>query len=169
MQKQTAFWLGISSCPDVMILDEPVDGLDPVMRKNVWKIIMQDVAERGTTILISSHNLRELEDVCDHVGIMNNGEVVLEKSLDDVKGNIHKVQLAFENDFPTELEIELDIMHRENVGRVHMVILRGEANEIKERINKYNPMICDIIPLTLEEVFIYELGGMGYEFENILI
>ena len=169
MQKQTAFWLGISSCPDVMILDEPVDGLDPVMRKNVWKIIMQDVAERGTTILISSHNLRELEDVCDHVGIMNNGEVVLEKSLDDVKGNIHKVQLAFENDFPTELEIELDIMHRENVGRVHMVILRGEANDIKERINKYNPMICDIIPLTLEEVFIYELGGMGYEFENILI
>lgn len=169
MQKQTAFWLGISSCPDVMILDEPVDGLDPVMRKNVWKIIMQDVAERGTTILISSHNLRELEDVCDHVGIMNNGEVVLEKSLDDVKGNIHKVQLAFENDFPTELEIELDIMHRENVGRVHMVILRGEVNEIKERINKYNPMICDIIPLTLEEVFIYELGGMGYEFENILI
>lgn len=169
MQKQVAFWLGICACPKVMILDEPVDGLDPVMRKNVWKIILQDVAERGTTVLISSHNLRELEDVCDHVGIMHQGKVVLEKTLDDVKGNIHKIQVAFSGEFPEELQNSLDILHIETVGRVHLVIVKGDSNKIKQTVAEFNPLICDILPLTLEEVFIYELGGMGYEFENIIL
>ena len=113
MQKQAAFWLGISACPDVMILDEPVDGLDPVMRKNVWRLMLQDVAEREMTVLVSSHNLRELEDVCDHVGIMHQGRVVLEKALDDVKGNIHKIQLAFEGEMPAELSNTINILHTE--------------------------------------------------------
>ena len=169
MQKQVAFWLGICACPKVMILDEPVDGLDPVMRKNVWKIVLQDVAERETTVLVSSHNLRELEDVCDHVGIMHRGKVVLEKELDDMKGNIHKIQLAFEEDFPPELRRTVNILHTENIGRVHMIIAKGDSAEIKEKIAAYSPIICDVLPLTLEEVFIYELGGMGYEFENILL
>lgn len=169
MQKQVAFWLGISARPDVMVLDEPVDGLDPVMRKNVWRIVLQDVAERDMTVLVSSHNLRELEDVCDHVGIMHEGRVVLEKELDDVKGNIHKIQLAFKDGFPEGLRDTIDILHSENVGCVHMVIVRGDGDAIKAKISKYEPMICDIIPLTLEEVFIYELGGMGYEFEKIIL
>jgi len=167
MQKQVAFWLSISAQPDIMLLDEPVDGLDPVMRRNVWKIIMQDVAERGTTVLISSHNLRELEDVCDHVGIMHQGRVVLEKALDDVKGNIHKVQVAFEGDTP-EME-NLEIVHSEKYGSVNILIIKGDGNEIMEKMNGYSPIICDILPLTLEEVFIYELGGLGYEFENIIL
>lgn len=169
MQKQVAFWLGICTCPELMILDEPVDGLDPVMRRNVWRVIMQDVAEYETTVLISSHNLRELEDVCDHVGIMHRGKIVLEKSLDDLKGNIHKLQLAFEGDFPEEITKEIEILHRQTSGRVHMLITKGDIGKINETLSRYNPILSDAIPLTLEEVFIYELGGMGYDFENIII
>lgn len=169
MQKQVAFWLGICTCPDIMILDEPVDGLDPVMRRNVWSLVLSDVAERGTTVLISSHNLRELEDVCDHVGIMFGGKVVLQKSLDDVKGNIHKVQTAFDKPLPKDLESKLDILHKSEFGSVVTLIVKGDSEQIKNIINKYNPLILDILPLTLEEVFIYELGGLGYEFENIIL
>jgi len=169
MQKQVAFWLSICAMPKLMILDEPVDGLDPVMRRNVWRLMLQDVAERETTVLVSSHNLRELEDVCDHVGIMHKGQVVLEKALDDVKGNIHKVQLAYKEEFPKVLNEAIDILHTETYGSVSMVIVKGKAEEVMEKIKYTNPLICDILPLTLEEVFIYELGGMGYEFENIIL
>lgn len=169
MQKQVAFWLALCTMPEVMILDEPVDGLDPVMRRNVWKLMLQDVAERGTTVLVSSHNLRELEDVCDHVGIMHKGKLVLEKALDDVKGNIHKVQIAFNGGMPEILAESLNILHKEQFGSVSMLIVRGNSDEILKNINYAKPLICDILPLTLEEVFIYELGGMGYEFENIIL
>ena len=130
---------------------------------------MQDVAEYETTVLISSHNLRELEDVCDHVGIMHEGQIVLEKSLYEIKGNIHKIQLAFEEGFPAGLKESIEVLNIESTGRVHMLIVRGETKEIESNIKAFNPLICDMIPLTLEEVFIYELGGMGYEFENIIL
>lgn len=169
MQKQVAFWLGICTKPRVMILDEPVDGLDPVMRRNVWGLVLSDVAENGTTVLISSHNLRELEDVCDHVGIMFNGKTVLQKSLDDMKGNIHKLQAAFSDEMPQELLNKLDILHSTEFGSVITLIVRGDASEIKKLVGGYKPLIADILPLTLEEVFIYELGGMGYEFESIIL
>lgn len=169
MQKQVAFWLSICTMPKLMLLDEPVDGLDPVMRRNVWKLMLQDVAENGTTVLVSSHNLRELEDVCDHVGIMHKGRIVLEKALDDVKGNIHKVQLAYKEEFPKVLNEALDILHYEQFGSVSMIIVKGKSEEILTKIGYTKPLICDILPLTLEEVFIYELGGMGYEFENIIL
>ena len=95
MQKQAAFWLALSAMPDYLILDEPVDGLDPVMRRQVWSLMMGDVAERGTTVLVSSHNLRELEDVCDHVGIMDHGHVLLERSLAQLQDNMVKLQVVF--------------------------------------------------------------------------
>ena len=170
MQKQVAFWLGLSSQPDVMILDEPVDGLDPVMRRNVWKLMLQAVAEKDMTVLVSSHNLRELEDVCDYVGILHEGKVVIEKSLDDIRGNIHKLQVAFsDRSFPDVLDTRLEILNKTGFGSVNMLIVKGEAEEILSAVNEYNPVVCDILPLTLEEVFIYELGGMGYEFETILL
>lgn len=169
MQKQVAFWLSICAMPKIMLLDEPVDGLDPVMRRNVWRLMLQDVAERNMTVLVSSHNLRELEDVCDHVGIMHNGKIVLEKALDDVKGNIHKIQTAFADKFPETLDNSLEILHKEQFGSVYMMIVKGDSAKITNTIMQENPLICDILPLTLEEVFIYELGGMGYEFENIII
>lgn len=173
MQKQVAFWLGISAQPDVMILDEPIDGLDPVMRRNTWRLVLNEVAERGMTVLISSHNLRELEDVCDHVGIMFGGKMVIEKSLDDVKGNIHKIQIAFAKEGSDEklalFTSNLELLHESRMGSVASLIVKGDMEDIKNIAAQYSPVVFDIIPLTLEEVFIYELGGMGYEFENILI
>ena len=164
MQKQAAIWLALCTNPEILILDEPVDGLDPVMRKNIWSLIMQAVCDREMTVLVSSHNLRELEDVCDHVGMVHKGKVVLEKALDDVKGSIHKVQTAFEGEFPTELESKLNILNRTSFGSVVTLIVRGEEDSIRKVVGEQSPLILDILPLTLEEVFIYELGGLGYEF-----
>ena len=168
MKKQAAFWIGISCQPEIMILDEPVDGLDPVMRKAMWGVVLEKVAEGNLTVLVSSHNLRELEDVCDHVGIMHEGKVVIEKSLDDVKGNIHKLQLAFDGEIPEELKNELSVLKESKMGSVSLLIARGTAEELKEKAEKYNPLILDILPLTLEEIFIYELGGMGYVVKNVI-
>ncbi len=169
MQKQVAFWLGICTMPQLMVLDEPVDGLDPVMRRRVWNLILQDVAENKTTVLISSHNLRELESVCDHVGILHQGKIVIEKKLDDIKSDIHKLQLAFKGDMPAALLEKLQPMHTSAFGSVHMVIARGSLEALTACIRAYDPLIMDILPLTLEEVFIYELGGMGYAFQDILL
>lgn len=167
MQKQVAFWLGLCTKPDIMILDEPVDGLDPVMRRSTMKLVLAEVEARDMTVLISSHNLRELEDVCDYVGIMHKGKIVIEKALDDIKGNIHKIQVAFRNGLPEDLDTKLEVLKCENFGSVYNIIVKGE--NAQDIINSYEPLVCDIIPLSLEEVFIYELGGMGYEFESIII
>lgn len=169
MQKQVAFWLGIAIMPQIMILDEPVDGLDPVMRKKVWNLILQDVAERETTVLVSSHNLRELEDVCDHVGILHNGKIMVEREFDNMKSDIHKLQVAYTGEIPENLLPNVEVLHRSQNGSVLLLIVRGDRERILSAIKKTNPVILDILPLTLEEIFIYELGGMGYDIQNILI
>lgn len=169
MQKQAAFWLAICCRPEVLILDEPVDGLDPVMRRQVWSILMSDVAQNGTTVLVSSHNLRELEDVCDHVGIMHKGKLILEKSLDDLQGSVSKIQVAFEGEELPELPNGMDILHRTRAGRVHTLIIRGEQALIRAQVASLHPILLDVLPLTLEEIFIYELGGAEYEVKDILI
>lgn len=173
MQKQVAFWLGICIMPKVMILDEPVDGLDPVMRKKVWNLILQDVAERETTVLVSSHNLRELEDVCDHVGILHKGTLLVEKDLDDLKMDIHKLQVAFAGEippgFPDKILHKETILHCEQNGSVLLLIVKGEREKLLSLIQQTKPAILDVLPLTLEEIFIYELGGNGYDIQNILI
>ena len=169
LKKQVAFWLTLSAKPKVLILDEPLDGLDPVMRRSVWGLIMQDVSERGMTVLISSHNLRELEDVCDHVGIMSAGKIHLEKSLDDVKGNIHKLQIAFKDGMPEQLRDALDTLHSETFGSVEILIVRGDQEDILRMASAYSPLICEILPLTLEEVFIYEMDSDGYNVKDIII
>lgn len=170
MQKQVAFWLGISTQPEIMVLDEPVDGLDPVMRKNVWAIMLQTVAENQMTVLVSSHNLRELEDVCDHVGIMHEGKVVIERALDDVKGEIFKLQTAFSlPDVPEGMRKRFNILHESKFGSIYTFIIKGSTNDIEKYCKDNLALICDVVPLTLEEIFIYELGGMGYEFKNILV
>ena len=163
MQKQAAFHLTICTRPDVMILDEPVDGLDPVMRRQVWSLILSDVAQRETTVLISSHNLRELEDICDHVGIMDHGQMLLERSLADMQGATHKLQLV--GDTPEGL----DILHESNSGRLRTLIVRGSAQEISQRTAAVEPAYFDVLPLSLEEIFIYELGGVNYEVKNIVL
>ena len=169
MKKQIAFRLVLSCMPEVLILDEPLDGLDPVMRKKIMNIIISDVAEREMTVLVSSHNLRELEDICDHVGIIHNGKMVIEKPLDDLKGNISKLQLVFKEEIPEELKEKINILHISKTGSVYTAIVKGDTEKIENEINAYNPLVFDKVSLTLEEVFIYELGGLGYDFENIIV
>ena len=163
MQKQAAFHLTICTRPDVMILDEPVDGLDPVMRRQVWSLMLSDVAQRGTTVLVSSHNLRELEDICDHVGIMDKGKLLLERNLADMQGAIHKIQMV--GDTPEGLEI----LHESSNGRLKTLVVRGDAEEISAIVSAASPAFFDMLPLSLEEIFIYELGGVNYEVKSIVL
>ena len=169
MQKQAAFWLTVCCMPEYLILDEPVDGLDPVMRRQVWSLLLGDVAERGTTVLVSSHNLRELEDVCDHVGILNKGRVLLERSLSDLQDNTVKLQVAYQGVTEPVLPAELNILNRSHVGRVYTYIVRGSSEEILRRMQITEPVLLESIPLTLEEIFIYELGGVEYAAKDILL
>lgn len=169
MQKQAAFWLAVCCMPEYLILDEPVDGLDPVMRRQVWSLLLGDVSERGTTVLVSSHNLRELEDVCDHVGILNRGQVLLERSLSDLEDNTVKLQVAYAGVTEPMLPSELNILHRSHVGRVYTYIVRGSRAEILRRMEITEPILLESIPLTLEEIFIYELGGVDYAAKDILL
>ena len=167
MQKQAAFWLCMAMRPEILILDEPVDGLDPVMRRQVWSIIMGDIAERGTTVLVSSHNLRELEDVCDHVGIMDHGKLLLERSLSELQENICKVLIALPDG--AALPTGLDIVHQSATGHLLTLILRGQQEDITALLSGAAPLFMDVVPLTLEEIFIYELGGVDYEVKNIIV
>ena len=169
MQKQSAFWLALCCQPEVLVLDEPVDGLDPVMRRQVWSLLMGDVAQRGTTVLVSSHNLRELEDVCDHVGLLSHGKVALERSLSDLQGGTVKLQIAFRGETPPDLPDDIQVLHRSNVGRVYTYILRGTAQQALERFGTYDPLFAEAIPLTLEEIFIYEMGGEDYAVRDIVL
>ena len=169
MQKQAAFWLAMSCRPKYLILDEPVDGLDPVMRRQVWSLMMGDVAENGTTVLVSSHNLRELEDVCDHVGIMNRGKVLLERSLSDLQENIVKLQVVWNTPEPPTLPPEMNVLHVSNVGRVYTYIVRGNAAAVSTALSVLQPMMLEALPLSLEEIFIYELGGEHYVVKDLVL
>ena len=163
MQKQAAFHLTLATRPDVMILDEPVDGLDPVMRRQVMSLILADVAEHGTTVLISSHNLRELEDVCDHVGIMDQGKMLMEKSLADMQGSTVKLQIV------GEAPAGFEVLHESRSGRLNTFILRGTCEQVQSASEAMDAPYFDVLPLSLEEIFIYELGGVNYEVKKIVL
>lgn len=165
-QKLAAFRFALAQRPGILVLDEPLDGLDPVNRRTVWGLILGDVAERGTTVLVSSHNLRELEDVCDHVGIMNRGRMLLERSLSELQENMVKIQLVLPDG--TELPGDLELLHEGRTGRLHQLILRGSAEELSARLAACEPLFMDVLPLTLEEIFIYELGGMEHEVKSLI-
>lgn len=167
MQKQVLFWLSLCCTPRLLVLDEPIDGLDPVMRRQLWNLILGYIREQGMTVLISSHNLRELEDVCDHVGIMHQGRLLLEHSLCELQQSISKVQVAFaEGTFL--LPEDLKVLHLSNLGRVYTLILKGDPKEAVEKLQALNPLLVDVLPLTLEEIFIYEMGGADYAVKDIL-
>ena len=163
MQKQAAFHLTLCTRPEVLILDEPVDGLDPVMRRQVWSLILSEVAKEETTVLISSHNLRELEDICDHVGIMDHGKMLLEKSLADMQGSTVKLQIV------GEIPEGLEVLHESRSGRLTTLVVRGAARDIEARARESGSVYFDVLPLSLEEIFIYELGGVNYEVQNIVL
>ncbi len=163
MQKQAAFQLVLSLHPDVLILDEPVDGLDPVMRRNVSSLILSEVAQRQVTVLISSHNLRELEDLCDHVGIMDKGRMLLERSLADMQGSTHKLQMV------GEIPAELEVLHQSGNGKLQTLIIRGSQEEITRILEENKPDYYELLPLSLEEIFIYELGGVNDAVKQIVL
>ncbi|MFC0525351.1 ABC transporter ATP-binding protein [Pontibacillus salicampi] len=167
MQRQVAFWLSLSTMPDLLILDEPFDGLDAVIRKKVKHFIIQDVADRDMTVLISSHNLREVEDMCDHIGILHKGTILLEKEMDELKDDVHKIQVAFKEE--TNLHDALDIVYEEKRGSVQLLIVRGAQEDVERIITSYQPIIYDRLTLTLDEIFIYEMGGVGYDIQNVLV
>lgn len=168
MRKQAAFILAMSSMPSTLILDEPIDGLDPLVRKKVWKMIVEDVADREISVLVSSHNLKEMEGICDSIGILNNGHMVLQRNLDELKSDICKIQVAFDSNEPTDLMEKFDILHKENRGSINLMIVKGNVKDTAKLLKEYNPLILDVLPLTLEEIFIYELGGEGYEIQGIV-
>ena len=163
MQKQAAFHLTLCTRPEVLILDEPVDGLDPVMRRQVWSLILSEVAKEETTVLISSHNLRELEDICDHVGIMDKGKMLLQRSLADMQGATHKLQIV------GEIPEGLEVLHESRSGRLTTLVVRGAARDIEARARESGSVYFDVLPLSLEEIFIYELGGVNYEVKDIVL
>jgi len=171
MRKQAAFILAMSVMPEYLILDEPIDGLDPLVRRKTWKYIIDDVAEREMTVLVSSHNLREMEGYCDHIGIISEGRMVIERDLEDLKSDVHKVQVAFRDEADDTFAKAMDgmkVMHHEKRGSVHIAIVRESAEKIQETLQKFETPVMDMLPLTLEEIFVYELGGDSHEIDSII-
>ncbi len=167
MQKQVSIILGISCRPRYLFCDETFDGLDPVMRQFVKRLLAEDVAERGLCAVMASHNLRELEDICDHIGLLHKGELVLEKDLDEAKTAMHKVQISFEKSACARMEDELrelSPISLERRGSLFTLIVRGEEEELTEKLKGYAPLFMEFIPLTLEEIFISEMEEKGYDF-----
>ncbi len=166
MQKQSSLLLGMSVRPDFLLCDETFDGIDPVMRQLVRRMIAEDVADRGLTAIISTHNLRELEDICDHICLLHKGKLVLDRDLDNMKISIHKVQFAVENQ---NIDLSsLDIISHDVRGRLHSVICRGDADAVDSAVKALSPIYYDMIPLTLEEIFISEMEDIGYDSNKVI-
>lgn len=168
MQKQTSVLLGLSVCPKYLFCDETFDGLDPVMRHLVKRILMEDIAERGTTVVIASHNLRELEDICDHIALLHKGKLLFQNDLDDMKLSIQKIQAVFTDEGAQEKLRELPLLNLERRGSMFTIVARGTRDEWEERLQAMHPQFYECIPLTLEEIFIAEMEENGYDFTEIL-
>ncbi|MBC8560502.1 ABC transporter ATP-binding protein [Fumia xinanensis] len=164
MKRQSAFLLGLSTMPDYLLLDECFDGLDPVKRQVVRKVLSDAMAERQMTAIISSHNLRELDEICDTVGILHKGDLLYSKQLDDLKGEVHKIQVVFSADISEEqLARTVSLMSYQATGRFLTLIAKGSLPEIEERLDLLEPLALEALPLTLEEVFLYEMEVKGYD------
>ena len=166
MRKQASFCLIMSTMPEYLILDEPIDGLDPVARKLVWKYIIDDVAQRNLTVLISSHNLKELEGIVDHVGILYKGKIMREFDLEYIQTHIHKIQVSFGDE---EVNLDaLNIAYQEERGSVKILIIEDSLSHIRKVIGEKAPLIFDILPLSLEELFMYEVGGEDDDIQKLI-
>ncbi|MCL2398129.1 MAG: ABC transporter ATP-binding protein [Defluviitaleaceae bacterium] len=159
MQKQAAFIFVMSAMPNVLLLDEPIDGLDPIVRKLVFQEIIEDVAEKQMTVLVSSHNLKEMDGICDSIGIIKNGQMIIERDLDELKSDVHKIQVAFRPGLEPKDGLGFEVLHEEDRGSIKLMVVYGKEDEVSQRIKSFNPLIFDRLPLTLEEIFIYETEG----------
>ena len=155
--------------PKVLILDEPTSGLDPVVRRQVLNFLVEEVSLNDTTVLISTHNLGELEQICDHIGIIHEGRVLMEESIDELKTRVRKIQVAFKEDIPEEIKTNKDILRIENIGKVYQIVANDNIDDLIEEIKKHNPILLETIDMSLEEIFIYKMGGEGYVFEDIAL
>ena len=168
MKKQLAVLLGICAGTDYLFCDETFDGLDPVMRQTVKSLFANDIEERNLTPVIASHNLRELEDICDHVGLLHRGGMLLSKDLDDMKMNIHKIQCVLPAGLDRTNLQDLDIMTTEQRGSLLTLTVRGQREEIQARMQSYHPVFFEMIPLSLEEIFISETEVAGYDIKKLI-
>jgi len=168
MQRQAALILAISSRPKYLLMDEAFDGLDVVMRRVLGNILLEGVEQQGLTTVIASHNLRELEDLSDHVGLLHEGKVLFNDRMDSLRGTLHKVQAVFERTPDVSVFKELNVIKTERTGSLVQMIIRGNEDEIMAFISSLDPIFCECIEPTLEEMFIYELEVTGYDVKNIL-
>ncbi|MBQ4425691.1 MAG: ABC transporter ATP-binding protein [Lachnospiraceae bacterium] len=168
MKRQAAIIMALSCRPDYMFFDETFDGLDPVMRGLVKGLICEDVADKKATAIITSHSLRELEDICDHLALLHEGGVILESEVQDLKTALFKVQLAFLEPFDRSRFAGVDLLHYQQSGSVANLIIRGNREETVEKLRRLEPVLLDVLPLTLEEVFTYEMKKLGYSFDDVL-
>ncbi|HNX64995.1 MAG TPA: ABC transporter ATP-binding protein [Oscillospiraceae bacterium] len=167
MKRQAVVIIGLSCQTDYLLLDEAFDGLDPTMRIIVKRMLVDAMLDRKLTTIISSHNLKEINEVCDTVALMHKGKIIFNRDLDSVKGNIHKVQAAFAIDYDKDAFSDLEVLHYERNQSLTYLIIKGDEEEIKSKLNIKKPLVLDIIPLTLEEIFIYEMEGLGYDCTEI--
>lgn len=165
---QLSIHLNLSIMPKVMIIDEPTSGLDPVIRKEVLNLIVDEVSMNNTTILVSTHNLNELERICDSIGMINKGKMLMETHLDELKENVQKIQVVFKDEIPNEIQNNSDILKIEKSGKVYSIVVQKDIEKLIEVIKKYNPLLVETIDMSLEEIFIYKMGGEGYEFKDII-
>ena len=169
MRRQAATVLALSTMPKYLFFDETFDGLDPVMRNLVKQVIYNDVMERQTTTIITSHSLRELEDTCDQLALLHKGGIVFESDIQNLKTSLFKVQIAFSTPFGREDFSTLDMLSYSQTGSVATFIVRGEREAVVARLRERAPLLLDVLPLNLEEVFIYEMEALGYAFKDILM
>lgn len=169
MKTQLALMLNLSIDPKILILDEPTSGLDPVIKRRILDILIEEVGENETTVLISSHHLGELERICDHIGIIHEGEIILEDSIDNLKLNVRKIQVAFKDEVPEEVKNNPDILAIENRGKVYEIIVNENMEGLMDNIRQHKPVLLETIDMSLEEIFVYKMGGIGYGFEDIIL
>ena len=168
MKRQAIVIVGLACRTDYLLLDEAFDGLDPTMRIIVKKMLVDAMIDRNLTAIISSHNLKEITEVCDTVALLHKGKILFNRDLDSVKGNIHKVQAAFAVDYNGKEDFEgLNVLHYERTGSVCYLIIKGSEEEIRENLKVKKPLVLDIVPLSLEEIFIYEMEGLGYDSSEV--
>ena len=172
MQKQVSILLGLACRADYLLCDETLDGLDPVMRNSVRRIIATEVAERGMCVIFASHNLKELEDICDHVALLHKGQLLFEAGLDDIKLGIHKIQVSFDKERADLAERQFEYLNALSVerrGSLFTVVAKGDEGSLSDFIGSLGPVFMEFIPLTLEEIFIAEMEERGYEFNESII
>ena len=170
MKKQLSVILGICANTKYLLCDETFDGLDPVMRQAVKGIFIREIEERGMTPIVASHNLRELEDICDHVGLLHRGGILLSRDLEDMKLNIHKLQCVWKN--PEDIEAikqQLEVVKVEQRGSLMTITIKGSVDRIEKAVEEKEPLFYELLPLSLEEIFISETEVAGYDIKNIIL